>query len=83
MGYGAAQNIVNTNNSLPNLAIGTNALFGGDSTTPSNNTANANFALGYNALYGTAGTPSTGTRNIAIGISAINHNTSGTVNVGI
>lgn len=44
--------------------------------TPANNTANNNIAIGYEAMNGTAGVPSTGYQNVAVGSNAMKKLTS-------
>lgn len=62
--------------------MGYQALYGG-SGYALGNTAYDNIAIGYKSMFGTTGIASTGYRNIAIGNSALQTNTSGDQNTAV
>lgn len=79
-----------------NIALGTNAMLGGDTGTPSNNTGNNNISIGSNALFAiisgygnvalgnlAGASTTTGSSNFFAGAGAGRYNTTGAGNIGI
>ncbi len=82
IGSQALSMVQNSLSTKPNIAIGTQALFGGD-PSPINNILNDNVGVGYQAMYGSVGVPSTGTANVAVGNNALGLNTTGGANTAV